>query len=207
LSAGPGAKGERCYDWVGVLLPVVEERDGDEPTRRRWMPARRSITDPEDIACFPAGAPSDAALTGLARIAGCRWKIEECFQSAKNECGLDEYEVRRCTGWYRHITLAMPAHAFLAAITAPEREGGPGDDTPDLVDLAPAEIRRLLAAEPPHHPARHNHTLTWSRWRRRHQARARQSRYERRGHLFAGARWGSPSHPPGAPPHSTPPGR
>ncbi|MFB7454977.1 IS701 family transposase, partial [Streptomyces sp. NPDC056194] len=52
------------------------------------------------------------------------WKIEECFQSAKNECGLDEYEVRRYVGWYRHITLAMLAHAFLAIVAAQEREKG-----------------------------------------------------------------------------------
>ncbi|MDT0470488.1 IS701 family transposase, partial [Streptomyces sp. DSM 41699] len=70
MSAGPGAKGERCYDWVGALLPVVEERDRDEPTRRRWMLARRSITDPEDIAYFLASAPLDATLADLARIAG-----------------------------------------------------------------------------------------------------------------------------------------
>ncbi|GHJ29615.1 hypothetical protein TPA0910_40480 [Streptomyces hygroscopicus subsp. sporocinereus] len=77
------------------------------------------------IAYFLASAPPDATLADLARIAGCRWKIEECFQSAKNECGLDEYEVRRYTGWYRHTTLAMLAHAFLAAIAAQERERGP----------------------------------------------------------------------------------
>ena len=124
LSAGPGVKAERCYDWAGALLPIVEERDGDKPTRRRWMLARRAITDPEDIAYFLASAPLDATLADLARIAGCRWKIEECFQSAKNECGLDEYEVRRYTGWYRHITLAMPAHAFLAVIAAQEHERG-----------------------------------------------------------------------------------
>ncbi|MEU2982747.1 IS701 family transposase, partial [Streptomyces hirsutus] len=124
LSAGPGAKGERSYDWAGALLPVVEERDGDKPTRRRWMLARRSISRPDEIAYFLASAPLDATLAELARIAGCRWKIEECFQSAKNECGLDEYEVRRYTGWYRHITLAMLAHAFLAALAAQEREKG-----------------------------------------------------------------------------------
>ncbi|MFD9359911.1 IS701 family transposase [Streptomyces sp. NPDC060031] len=124
LSAGPGAKGERVYDWAGALLPVVWERDGDEPTRRRWMIARRSISDPDEIAYFLASAPLDTTLTDLARIAGCRWKIEECFQSAKNECGLDEYEVRRYTGWYRHITLAMLAHAFLAAMATLEREKG-----------------------------------------------------------------------------------
>src|SRR3954454_7090081 len=109
---------------AGPPPPVVEEREGDTPTRRRWMLARRSITDPEDIAYFLASAPLNATLADLARIAGCRWKIEECFQSGKNECCRDEGEVRRYTGWYRHITLAMLAHAFLAAIAAQERERG-----------------------------------------------------------------------------------
>ncbi|MER6152680.1 IS701 family transposase, partial [Streptomyces hirsutus] len=71
-----------------------------------------------------ACAPLDATVADLVRVAGCRWKIEECFQSAKNECGLDQYEVRRYVGWYRHITLAMLAHAFLAAMAAQEREKG-----------------------------------------------------------------------------------
>lgn len=63
-------------------------------------------------------------LAGPARIAGSRWAIEECFQAAKNECGLDEYEVRRYIGWYRHITLAMLAHAVLAALAAQAGGGG-----------------------------------------------------------------------------------
>ncbi len=53
-----------------------------------------------------------------------RWAIEECFQAAKNECGLDQYEVRRYVGWYRHITLAMLAHAFLAATATQVRGKG-----------------------------------------------------------------------------------
>lgn len=78
--------------------------------------------------------------------------------------------------------VVVPASRPVAA-PVPAVDRGPGDDTPDLVDLTPAEIRRFLAAEPPHHPARCNHTLTWSRWRRRHQACARQSHYERRAYL------------------------
>ncbi|GGN19543.1 hypothetical protein GCM10011578_049510 [Streptomyces fuscichromogenes] len=53
-----------------------------------------------------------------------RWAIEECFQAAKNECGLDQYEVRRYVGWYRHVTLAMLAHAFLAATARQAEEKG-----------------------------------------------------------------------------------
>ncbi|MFE3906361.1 IS701 family transposase [Streptomyces sp. NPDC059153] len=115
LSAGSGVKGERFYDWAAARLPAVWESDGDEPTRQRWMLARRSIARPDEIAY---------SVADLVRIAGCRWKVEECFQSAKNECGQDQYEVRRYVGWYRHITLAMLAHAFLAVLAAQEREKG-----------------------------------------------------------------------------------
>ncbi|MFD5271557.1 IS701 family transposase [Streptomyces sp. NPDC058335] len=124
LSAGSGAKGERLYDWAAARLPAVGEFDGDEPTRQRWMLARRSITRPDEIAYYLACASLEATLADLVRVAGCRWKIEECFQSAKNECGLDQYEVRRYVGWYRHITLAMLAHAFLAVMASQEREKG-----------------------------------------------------------------------------------
>jgi SRSO17 transposase len=57
-------------------------------------------------------------VADLVRVAGMRWQIEECFQAAKNECGLDQYEVRRYVGWYRHITLSMLAHAYLAVMAA-----------------------------------------------------------------------------------------
>ncbi|MFJ1608475.1 hypothetical protein ACIOHS_34680 [Streptomyces sp. NPDC088253] len=63
--------------------------DGGEPTRQRWMPARRSISKPDETASHFASAPLDAAVADLVQVKGCRWKIEECFQSAKNECGLD----------------------------------------------------------------------------------------------------------------------
>lgn len=103
---------------------MIWEFDGNEPTRQRWMLARRSITKPEELAYFLASAPLDATVADLVRVAGCRWRIEECFQSAKHECGLDQYEVRRYVGWHRHITLAMLAHTFLAVAAAQERERG-----------------------------------------------------------------------------------
>lgn len=102
----------------------MAESDGGEPTRQRWILARRSISKPDEITYYLACAPLDATVADLVRVAGCRWKIEECFQSAKNECGLDQYEVRRYVGWYRHITLAMLAHAFLAVMAVQEREKG-----------------------------------------------------------------------------------
>ncbi|MDO0914129.1 IS701 family transposase [Streptomyces sp. DT2A-34] len=117
ISCGDGAKGPRVYHWAAVRLPAVAEFDyqGEVPYRMRWALARRSISKPEEIAYYLAYTPLQVTVQELVRVAGARWAIEECFQAAKNECGLDQYEVRRYTGWYRHITLAMLAHAFLAA--------------------------------------------------------------------------------------------
>lgn len=96
------------------------------------MLARRSLARPHEIAYYLAYAPQHATVADLVRIAGSRWAVEECFQSAKNECGLDEYEVRRYPGWYRHITLAMLAHAFLAAQAADTAEKGAAETDPPL---------------------------------------------------------------------------
>jgi SRSO17 transposase len=109
MSCGDGAKGPRVYHWAAVRLPTVAELDyqGEVPHRMRWALARRSIRKPDEIAYYLAYAPLDITVPELVRVAGSRWAIEDCFQAAKNECGLDQYEVRRYVGWYRHITLAM----------------------------------------------------------------------------------------------------
>jgi SRSO17 transposase len=108
LSCGNGAHGQRLYDWTAVDI-----RPWREPGRRHWLLARRSITDPDDIAYYLCYGPAATELTELIRVAGTRWAIEECFQTAKNETGLDHYQVRRYRAWYRHITLSMAAAAFL----------------------------------------------------------------------------------------------
>lgn len=76
---------------------------------------RRSVADPTDLAYYLAFGPADTATEELVRVAGARWAVEECFEAAKQEVGLDEYEVRRWDGWYRHVTLSLLAHAYLAA--------------------------------------------------------------------------------------------
>ncbi|MFD5088897.1 IS701 family transposase [Kitasatospora sp. NPDC058406] len=119
-SCGDGAHGLRIYDWARI-----EVRPWHRPDRRHWVLARRSITDPTRIAYYIAYAPADATLNELIAVAGARWAIEECFQSAKGQCGLDDYQVRRHQGWYRHITLAMAAHAYLTVMRAQQLERGP----------------------------------------------------------------------------------
>ncbi len=85
------------------------------------MPVGRSIEDPEDLedlTAYTVFAPEGNTLKELARTAGSRWRVEIGFKGAKGEVGLDHYEVRSWVGWYRHVTLALFAHAFLAAIRA-----------------------------------------------------------------------------------------
>jgi SRSO17 transposase len=85
---------------------------------RFWLLARRSITEPDEAACYVCFAPAGTSLANLVQVAGCRWRVEEAFEQAKGEVGLDHYQVRQYGAWYRHITLAMTALAFLAATRA-----------------------------------------------------------------------------------------
>jgi len=117
ISAREGSKGPRLYDWLRLPLnPPLQE--GFE----RWLLVRRSIEDPEDLTAYTVFAPEGTTLGSLARAAGSRWRVEIGFEEAKGQVGLSHYEVRSWRGWYRHITLALFAHAFLAAIRAEGRD-------------------------------------------------------------------------------------
>ncbi|CAM5649773.1 Transposase IS4-like domain-containing protein OS=Streptomyces griseomycini OX=66895 GN=FHS37_006790 PE=4 SV=1 [Streptomyces griseomycini] len=129
-SCGDGAKGPRVYDWAADQPPVIEDFDSERPAHHRWALARRSISRPDQVAYSLAYAPVGAGVDQFVRVAGRRWAIEECFQAAKNECGLDQDEVRRHVGWMRHITLAMLAHAFLAATAARAAAKGDAETVP-----------------------------------------------------------------------------
>jgi SRSO17 transposase len=83
-----------------------------------WLLARRSVSDPNELAYYVCFAPADTSLATLVRVAGCRWRVEEAFELAKGEVGLDHYQVRQYGAWYRHVTLAMVALAFLAVTRA-----------------------------------------------------------------------------------------
>ena len=107
-SAGDGSKGDRRYGWARARINGARN-----PEAEYWLLARRSLTDPTDIAYYLTHGPKRVALADLARAAGTRWAIEESFQTSKGQTGLDHYQVRQYTGWYRHITLSMLAHAFL----------------------------------------------------------------------------------------------
>lgn len=119
LSCGEGAKGPRLFDWAVATLPTESEAG---PGWRRWLLVRRSLTRNTkgelEIAYYLCGAPIGTSDAELIRVAGARWSVEDCFQTAKTEVGLDQYQVRRYDAWYRHITLAMLAHTYLAVTAA-----------------------------------------------------------------------------------------
>lgn len=118
LSAGEGSKGPRLYDWMWAgLNPVVDPHW--QPTGwRRHLLVRRSVSEPSEVTAFLVHAPAAVTLEEVVRVAGRRWVIETAFEQAKGGCGLDEYEVRSWPGWYRHVTLALLAHALLSAVRA-----------------------------------------------------------------------------------------
>jgi SRSO17 transposase len=118
LSCGDGAHGPREYDWAAAAIRPWRQVGWDH-----WLLARRSRADPTEIAYYICFCPTGTPLEELARIAGSRWMVEECFQASKNETGLDHYQVRGSTAWYRHITLSMAALAFLAILRVEAKKG------------------------------------------------------------------------------------
>jgi SRSO17 transposase len=115
-SCGAGSKGPRLYDWLRVSINHPYDAHW-----QRWLVARRSLTTPEDprsTAYFLVFAPTDTSLAALAAVIGERWGVERAFEEGKGVVGLDQYEVRSWHGWYRHTTLALWAHAFLAVTRA-----------------------------------------------------------------------------------------
>ena len=195
-SCGRGCKGHRDYDWAWAATA----------SPRHWVLIRRSLTDPSDMAFFychaPAGQP--VSLPVLIRVAGKRWPVEECHQQGKGQTGLDQHQVRTWPSFHRHTVLSMCAQALLAIAAArptrPARQPpatGPGQpvawrdtgklpataddqppgDDPGLVKVSVPEARRLLRLATLISRAARDLGYTWSRWRRRHQARARWHHY------------------------------
>ena len=129
LSCADGSKGPRLYDWAMIATDSA----------RHWLLVRRSLQPGEkgdiELAFYRCYSPRPVTLAELAAVAGARWGVEDCFAEAKNEAGLDHYQVRRYRAWYRHITLSMLAHAFLA-VTA--RAARPAPSSPRPPEPVPA---------------------------------------------------------------------
>jgi SRSO17 transposase len=196
-SCGRGGKGHRDYAWAWAATC----------SPRHWVLLRRSIADPSSLALFychaPAGRP--VSLSVLITVTGKRWPVEECHQQAKGQTGFDQHQVRLWHSFHRHTVLSMSALAILAvaaarpqpAPPAPASGQQPGDwhDTgilpasadepppkdPGLVKVSVPEARHLLRlAATPMSSAAYQLGYAWSRWRRKHQARARFHHYQAR---------------------------
>jgi SRSO17 transposase len=123
LTVSEGEQGPIAYDWAAER--VIESRQS-LPGGDVWLLARRSLSDPSEVAYYLSNAPSDAALPALAWVASRRYSIEQCFAEAKGEVGLDHYEVRYWHSWHRHLTLSMMALAFLVWVRAGAATTGSG---------------------------------------------------------------------------------
>jgi SRSO17 transposase len=167
LSMSEGTKGPRLFDWAAV--PILHRWQDDQ---RHWLLIRRSISDPTEKTYYFVFAPKATTLHEMVKAAGARWHIEEDFENTK-DMGLDQYEVRSWTAWYRHITLVMLAYAFLVGICAQVRIPASGSAPAAPRPLLPptvTEVRHLLGhlIWPPASSARL--VLAWSWWRRCHRS-------------------------------------
>ena len=175
LSMSQGTKGPRIFDWA--RLPIVHKGVADG---YHWLLIRRCIDDPDEKAYYLVFAPPTTSLQEMVSAIGARWHIEEDLEATK-DLGLDQYEVRSFTGWYRHITLVMLAYAFLVSIRVHDKSHISANTSPDipegtqpLIPITTAEVRHLLARLFFPLPSHATRVLAWSAWRRRHQYRASQ---------------------------------
>ena len=118
LSAGEGSKGERLYDWAYLELAELAADEYDPDRSGLWtrgLLIRRGLTDGA-LAYFSTWCPAGTGIATLVAVEGRRWAIEDAFETAKNELGLDHNETRSWHGWHRHVSLVMLAFAMMAAV-------------------------------------------------------------------------------------------
>jgi SRSO17 transposase len=168
LPAGTGVKGHRWYDWAWVAV------DPGVPGHR-WLLIRRHRRTRE-LAYYRCYSPRRVPLAALVAAAGRRWTVEEDFQASKGLAALDEHQVRRWTSWYRWVTLAMLALAFLTIAALAEHAQPP---PPGMIPLTRNEIAFLFASHITRSGHGTGHRLRWSAWRRHHQHTARTCHYQR----------------------------
>jgi len=118
LSAGDGTKGKRLHDWAYLELADLDAAEYNNDRSGLWtrgLLIRRNIAD-GDLAFFSTWCPAGTPIEMLVKVEGRRWAIEDSFETAKNELGLDHNETRSWHGWHRHVSLVMLAFAMLAVI-------------------------------------------------------------------------------------------
>jgi SRSO17 transposase len=119
MSSGEGTKGPRLHDWAYLELADLDAGEYSDTLTGPWtrgLLIRRSIADPAELAFFSTWCPKATPMAKLVAIEGHRWAIEDSFETAKNEFGLDHNETRSWHGWHRHVSLVMLAFAMMAII-------------------------------------------------------------------------------------------
>ena len=154
LSAGEGTKGARLYDWAYLELAdlaAAEDGDGLSGPWTRGLLVRRSIADGE-LAFFATWCPAGTEIATLVTVEGRRWAIEDAFETAKSELGLDHNETRSWHGWHRHVSLVMLAFAMLAVIRHRANQPPPPKTLLKLARTRPASSagRSRRSAVSPH---------------------------------------------------------
>jgi SRSO17 transposase len=127
LSAGSGTKGPRLHDWCYLELADLEAEEFNDANHGLWtrgLLIRRNIAD-GDLAYFTTWCPAGTSIATLVNVEGHRWAIEDSFEVAKNELGLDHNETRSWHGWHRHVSLVMLAFAMMAAIQRQANKSSP----------------------------------------------------------------------------------
>ena len=127
LSIADGEKGPRTYDWG---CQHIVEPSASMPGPDGWLLARRSISDPTEIAYYLSNAPGGTTLHTMTSVGSARFTVEQGIEEGKGDTGLDAYQIRHWPSWHRHITLSMMAHAWLASIR--DKETGKGDASRSL---------------------------------------------------------------------------
>ncbi len=154
LSAGEGTKGPRLYDWTYLELADLEAAEYDDSRIGLWtrgLLIRRSLADGE-LAFFATWCPAGTGIATLVKVEGQRWAIEDGFETAKNELGLDHNETRSWHGWHRHVSLVMLAYAMLATIRHHANQPTPPKTVLKLTRTDPASSagRSRKSAASPH---------------------------------------------------------
>jgi SRSO17 transposase len=119
LSAGEGTKGPRWHDWAYLELADLDAKQYNNSLAGKWtrgLLIRRSVADADDLAFFSTWCPKGTPMGKLVTVEGCRWAIEDSFETAKNELGLDHNETRSWHGWHRHVSLVMLTFAMMTVI-------------------------------------------------------------------------------------------
>jgi len=190
LSAGAGTKGPRLHDWCYLELADLEVEEFDNANHGLWtrgLLIRRNIVD-GDLAFFTTWCPAATPIETLVAVEGHRWAIEDSFETAKNEFGLDHDESRSWHGWHRHVSLVMLAFAMMAVIRhranppPPKKRNAELQQKPKhshavMIRWSIQEVRRIAIrlARKRIQPAR---IIAWSLWRRAHQAAAQRAHFK-----------------------------